>query len=104
MIAACKNYVKKTKRIITFEYVLIKDVNVSDKDAADLARLLKGMTCKVNTISYNQIRAKGYEAPSNEDVKIFINVLKKRGVNVLRRKSKGEDIDAGCGQLRISKF
>jgi len=104
MIAACKNYVKKTKRIITFEYVLIKDVNVSDKDAADLARLLKGMTCKVNTISYNQIRAKGYEAPSNEDVKIFINVLKKRGINVMRRKSKGEDIDAGCGQLRISKF
>lgn len=104
LIAACKNYVKKTKRIITFEYVLIKDVNVSEKDAADLARLLKGTICKVNTISYNQIRAKGYEAPSNEDVKIFINILKKRGINVMRRKSKGEDIDAGCGQLRISKF
>lgn len=104
LIDACKNYVKKTKRIITFEYVLIKDVNVSGEDAAKLARLLKGVMCKVNTISYNQIRAKGYEAPEAEDVKNFLNILKRRGMNVTHRKSKGEDIDAGCGQLRISKL
>ncbi len=104
LISACKNYIKKTKRIITFEYVLIKDVNVSGEDAAKLARLLKGMICKVNTISYNQIKVKGYEAPSSEDVKNFVGILKRRGINVMHRKSKGEDIDAGCGQLRISKF
>jgi 23S rRNA (adenine2503-C2)-methyltransferase len=104
LIAACKAYIKKTKRLITFEYVLIKDKNVSGEDAAKLGRLLKGMICKINTISYNQIRAKGYEAPAPEDVKHFLSILKKRGYNITHRKSKGEDIDAGCGQLRISKL
>ena len=104
LITACKDYIKKTNRLVTFEYVLIKDTNVSAEDALKLAKTLKGMICKVNTISYNQIRAKGYEAPSNEDVKKFINVLKRHAINVMHRKSKGEDIDAGCGQLRISKL
>lgn len=104
LIAACKAYIKKTNRLVTFEYVLIKDKNVSGEDAAKLARLLRGMMCKINTISYNQIRAKGYEAPGPEDVKHFLSILKKRGYSVTHRKSKGEDIDAGCGQLRISKL
>lgn len=102
LMDTCRDYIKKTNRLITFEYVLIKDTNVSEEDALQLAKVLKGMICKVNTISYNQIRAKGYEAPANEDIKKFISVLKKRGINVMHRKSKGEDIDAGCGQLRIS--
>lgn len=104
LINACGDYIKKTKRMITFEYVLIKDVNCSKEDALKLAGLLKGIMCKVNTISYNQIKAKGYEAPSAEDVKDFLRVLKTRHIDVMHRKSKGEDIDAGCGQLRISKF
>ena len=104
LIAACRDYTEKTNRIITFEYVLMKDVNCSEKDAIALAALLKGMKCKVNTISYNQIRAKGYEAPSGGDVKDFVRILKDRRITVTHRKSKGEDIDAGCGQLRISKF
>ncbi len=93
-----------TKRLITFEYVLIKGKNVSGDDALELARLVKGMPCKVNTISYNQIRARGYEPPDPADVRNFLNILKKHKVNVTHRKSKGEDIDAGCGQLRISKL
>ena len=104
LIAACRNYTKKTKRIITFEYILIKDINCSQEDAVKLAGLLKGLMCKVNTISYNQIRAKGYEAPASADIKNFMNTLKRHGVKAIMRKSKGEDIDAGCGQLRISKF
>jgi 23S rRNA (adenine2503-C2)-methyltransferase len=116
LIAACKDYTKQTKRIITFEYILIKGINASEGDAFKLARLLTGLMCKVNIISYNQInpvknfgisngiKAKGYEAPTVEDVKNFIRTLKSRGVNAMLRKSKGEDIDAGCGQLRISKL
>jgi 23S rRNA (adenine2503-C2)-methyltransferase len=104
LIAACKAYTKKTKRVITFEYILIKGVNASEGDAFVLARLLNGMMCKVNLISYNQIKAKGYEAPSTEGVKDFFRTLKSRGINVMLRKSKGEDIDAGCGQLRISRL
>jgi 23S rRNA (adenine2503-C2)-methyltransferase len=104
LITACKGYTKKTKRMVTFEYVLIKDVNCSKDDALKLAGLLKGMMCKVNTISYNQIKAKGYEAPSNDDVKDFMRILKAKNIEAMHRKSKGEDIDAGCGQLRILKF
>jgi 23S rRNA (adenine2503-C2)-methyltransferase len=104
LMAACKDYTKQTRRIITFEYILIKGVNASEGDAFRLAGLLTGMMCKVNIISYNQIRAKGYEPPSIEGVKNFIRTLKSRGVNAMLRKSKGEDIDAGCGQLRISKL
>ncbi|MDP3790688.1 MAG: 23S rRNA (adenine(2503)-C(2))-methyltransferase RlmN [Candidatus Omnitrophota bacterium] len=104
LIAACKNYTKNTNRLITFEYVMIKGVNCSKDDALKLAKLLKGMMAKVNTIAYNQIRAKDYEPPSSEDVKNFMRVLKTHNVDAMHRKSKGEDIDAGCGQLRISKF
>jgi len=104
LMAACKEYTKKTKRIITFEYIMIKDVNSSKEDAHGLAALLKGSMCKVNLISYNQVRAKGYEAPAPREIKDFIGMLKRSGVNTMLRKSKGEDIDAGCGQLRISKL
>lgn len=104
LINACKDYTKQTKRIITFEYILIKGVNASEGDAFKLARLLTGLMCKVNIISYNQIKAKGYGAPTIEGVKNFIRTLNSRGINAMLRKSKGEDIDAGCGQLRISKL
>ena len=104
LITACKNYTEKTKRVITFEYILIKGENAFAGDAFKLARLLTGMMCKVNVIAYNQIKARGYEASSAEDVGNFIRTLKGRGINVMLRKSKGEDIDAGCGQLRISKL
>lgn len=104
LIAACKEYTEKTHRIITFEYVMIKGVNSSKDDALKLAGLLKGMNCKVNTISYNKIKAKDYNEPSGHEVRIFMDALKAGGINAIHRKSKGEDIDAGCGQLRISKF
>jgi len=104
LISACKNYTKKTNRIITFEYVLLKGVNSSEEDAMKLVKLLKGTRAKVNTISYNQIRAKGYEAPSPEEVKNFMRILKTHRIEAMHRKSKGEDIDAGCGQLRISNL
>jgi 23S rRNA (adenine2503-C2)-methyltransferase len=104
LIDACKEYTTQTKRIITFEYILIKGVNASEGDAFKLAKLLTGLNCKVNIISYNQIKAKGYEPPTIEGVKNFFRTLKSRGINVMLRKSKGEDIDAGCGQLRISKL
>ncbi|MDD5496053.1 MAG: 23S rRNA (adenine(2503)-C(2))-methyltransferase RlmN [Candidatus Omnitrophica bacterium] len=101
LMEACRSYTEATKRIITFEYVLIKDVNSSKADALKLAGLLKGMKCKVNTISYNQIKAKGYEGPSKKEIEVFVKTLKDNGINITHRKSKGEGIDAGCGQLRI---
>ncbi len=104
LMQACRDYIKKTGRIITFEYIMIKGVNCSAEDAFKLSKLLKGIKCKVNTIAYNQIKARGYEAPGAGDIRIFMNTLKNNGINAISRKSKGEDIDAGCGQLRISRL
>ena len=99
LITACKHYTEVTGRVITFEYILLEGINSSRGDALAVAKLLKGMKCKVNIIPYNDIRAKGYAAVSSG---IFANVLRDHGLNVTKRKSKGADIDAGCGQLRIS--
>jgi 23S rRNA (adenine2503-C2)-methyltransferase len=104
LIAACKEYTKATNRIITFEYILIKGINSSREDAVKLAALLKGLHCKVNTISCNLISAKDYKGPDAEEIKTFLNVLKVKGITAMHRKSRGEDIDAGCGQLRISRL
>jgi 23S rRNA (adenine2503-C2)-methyltransferase len=104
LMRACDEYIKKTNRVITFEYILIKGANVSASDALKLVKLIKGMKCKVNTIAYNKIRIKGYSEPAGADIKAFLKILKDNGINVTHRKSKGEDIDAGCGQLRISRL
>jgi 23S rRNA (adenine2503-C2)-methyltransferase len=104
LIESCKDYTKRTGRIITFEYVLIKDLNCDRKDALALAELLKGLKCKVNAISYNQIAAKDYRIPSPAEIDLFMKALRGGGINAMLRKSRGEDIDAGCGQLRISRL
>lgn len=104
LVSACKDYIRTTKRIITFEYVLIKGVNNSGKDAIELVRFLKGMMCKVNVISYNKTPGSLYEEPIESEVKKFMEILRDGGINVLYRKPKGDDIDAGCGQLRISRL
>ncbi|MBN1526994.1 MAG: 23S rRNA (adenine(2503)-C(2))-methyltransferase RlmN [Candidatus Omnitrophica bacterium] len=104
LLEACREYVEATNRIITFEYVLIDGVNASEEDAHKLAKLLKGMKCKVNVIAYNQIKAGDYSAPSVEKTALFMRALKGRRIKAMLRKSRGEDIDAGCGQLRISKL
>lgn len=100
LIEACKDYVKKTKRAITFEYILIKGVNASEKEARELARLLKGMLCKVNLIPYNPIVEFPHAAPEYEEVVKFQQILQAAGVKTTVRFSKGQDIQAACGQLR----
>lgn len=104
LVKACRDYTDKTGRVITFEYILIKGVNASTDDAMKLSKLLKGIKCKVNTIGYNQIKALGFDAPSDRDIKAFVSTLKENAVKCLHRRSKGEDIDAGCGQLRIARM
>lgn len=104
LMDACKEYTEITNRIITFEYILIKGANASAQDAMKLVRLLAGMKCRVNTITYNNIRIKEYSGPLASETRAFIKVLKDGGINVTHRKSKGDDIDAGCGQLRIAKL
>ena len=104
LIAACREYVEKTNRIVTFEYIMIKGVNSSREDAIELVKLLKGLKCKVNTIVFNQVKAIDYYPPSKEEACLFMKALKAGGLNAIGRKPKGVDIDAGCGQLRISRL
>lgn len=104
LMRACNEYIEKTNRVITFEYILIKGANASVSDALKLVKLIKKIKCKVNTIAYNKIRIKDYTEPSPADIKTFLKTLRDNGINVTHRKSKGEDIDAGCGQLRISRL
>lgn len=100
LIEACRKYAKKTKRAITFEYILIQGVNASEKEATDLAKLLKGMLCKVNLIPYNPIGEFPHEPPAYEAVVRFQRILQVSGVKATVRFSKGQDIQAACGQLR----
>ncbi len=104
LINSCREYTQNTNRIITFEYILIKDANASRQDAVKLARLLTGLKCRVNTITCNNIRVKECSGPTPADVKAFLKILKESGINVTHRRTKGEDIDAGCGQLRIARL
>ena len=97
----CREYTKGKGRIITFEYILIKDVNSSPTDAQNLAKLLKGLNCKVNLIPFNAVSDFKFRQPSFKDVKIFQEVLEKAGIKSTLRAEKGVDIDAACGQLRL---
>ncbi len=104
LIDACKRYVKKTKRAITFEYILVKGVNSSERDARDLVKLIGGMLCKVNLIPYNSIAEFPHEQPSYKEIVRFQKILDHAGIRTTVRFSKGRDISAACGQLRSVKI
>ena len=100
IISAVKEYIKKTNRRVTFEYIMIKDINDSDILANELARLLKGINCYVNIIPYNETSKIEYKKSSSERILSFYDVLKKNKINVTIRKEFGSKVDAACGQLR----
>lgn len=99
LLEACKAFPLPSRRRITFEYVLLSGVNDRLEDAARLARLTKGIRCKINLIPFNEFPASSYRRPSDEQVLKFQNVLYEAGLTATIRKSKGRDILAACGQL-----
>lgn len=101
LILACRKYIKKTNRQVTFEYILIKDLNSDLQSAEKLGKILKDMNCKVNLIPCNPIGELKIEPPNKAGVLLFKDYLLKHGVNVTLRRPRGEDIDAACGQLRL---
>ena len=98
-----KYYFSKTKRKITYEYVLLKDVNDRIKDADDLYKFTKHIPSKVNLIEYNPVDGLGFEKSTEKSTKLFMNHLDSRRVNVGLRRSRGKDINAACGQLANKK-
>lgn len=100
LIDACKRYIKKTGRRISFEYSLIAGVNDSEREATELARLLKGMLCHINLIPINKVEERQYRKGTRESVRRFQNKLTELGMNATVRRELGSDISASCGQLR----
>ena len=99
LLKACRYYIDKTGRRITFEYAVIDNVNSSDKDADKLADLLRGINCHVNLIPVNKVKERNYTT-ARSGVADFAKRLGKRGINATVRRTLGSDIEAACGQLR----
>ncbi len=104
LFEACKFYVEKTKRRITFEYSLISGVNDSKRHADELLRRLRGMLCHVNLIPVNTVEGNGFKRPSRENIDRFAAWLETAGISATVRRELGRDISAACGQLRKSKI
>lgn len=99
LISACKHYIKKTGRRISFEYALIDGLNDSREQAEKLSKLLKGMICHINIIPVNKIKERDYNS-SKKSAQRFMQYLDTLGVNSTIRRTLGSDINAACGQLR----
>jgi 23S rRNA (adenine2503-C2)-methyltransferase len=103
LIPACREYTEKTGRRVSFEYALIAGINDALSQAAELVRLLSGLNCHVNLIAANCTANVSFQPTSRNKILTFEQQLKSRGVNCTLRVSRGQDIEAGCGQLR-SKY
>ncbi len=100
LIAACKeHFAEDPKRKVTFEYVMLKDVNDSRREAKQLARLLEGVPAKVNLIPFNPFPGTRYTCSNFETIQAFQEIVMRSGVQTTIRKTRGEDIDGACGQL-----
>lgn len=99
LLQACRDYIDKTGRRISFEYSVIHGVNDSPEDAAGLIKLLKNMNCHVNLIPVNEIKERDFKA-DRKSLEKFEEMLIKGGLNATTRRTLGADINAACGQLR----
>ncbi|MBR5341072.1 MAG: 23S rRNA (adenine(2503)-C(2))-methyltransferase RlmN [Erysipelotrichaceae bacterium] len=104
LFEALKDYASINNRRLTFEYLLLKGINDSPKEADEIRKLLKGMNAYINLIPYNKVSEKDFETSDDENALRFYDLLKKNNVAVTLRQKKGDDIDAACGQLRANNI
>ena len=104
VIAAVKEYIEKTNRRVTMEYILLKDVNDSIACAHELATLLRGMNVYVNLIPYNETNHLEFKKSSQKAIDAFYQTLQKEKINVTVRREFGSKISAACGQLRSKEL
>jgi len=100
LLRACRRYADSTGRRITFEYLLIRELNDSQEHARELAHLVRGMSANINLIPYNAVEGVGMGRPSQARIRAFSEILDTEGVNVTQRLERGHTISAACGQLR----
>ncbi len=103
LMKAIKKYISVTNRRVTFEYIMLDNINDSTECAMKLSELLKGINCYVNLIPYNETENISFKRSKNSQIMKFYDILKKNSINVTIRKEFGSKVDAACGQLRASK-
>ena len=103
LIPTLKEYIKKTNRRLTFEYILLSGINDTEECALELVKLIKGMNAYVNLIPYNETSHIEFKRSSEENIMKFYDILKKNNISVTIRREFGGTVDAACGQLR-SKY
>lgn len=99
LLAACRDYPLADRDRLTFEYVLLADVNDRPEDATRLIKLLRGLRCKVNLIAFNPFPGSPYRRPSDAVIDMFQNTLRRGHVDAYLRRSRGRDVLGACGQL-----
>ena len=101
LMAACRRFIDKqsARSRITFEYVMLDGVNDSELHARQLIKLIKGIPALMNLIPFNPFEGSGYKTSSNKKVELFSQILHDAGINTVVRRTRGDDIDAACGQL-----
>ena len=103
LLEACRRYPLKPHRRITFEYILLKGINDSEKDAHRLVKLLRSLRAKINLIPFNPFEGSEFRRPDESVITRFLQILLKNNYTAIIRRSKGEDISAACGQLRAHR-
>jgi len=103
VMEALKIYLVKTNRRLTFEYILLKDINDTDECALELCKLVKGMNCYINLIPYNETNNLDFKRSNTIQIMKFYDILKKNNIGVTIRREFGGNISAACGQLRSKK-
>ncbi len=101
LLDACRYFTSRKKQRITFEFILIAQVNDSDEQARQLAKHARALEAKVNLIPYNKVEGLDWMQPSSDRQKKFLAVLRAADVRATLRREKGDDIAAACGQLRL---
>jgi 23S rRNA (adenine2503-C2)-methyltransferase len=101
LLEVCRYFISRKKQRITFEYILIAQVNDSDEQARQLAQHARALEAKVNVIPYNKVESLDWLRPTPDRQRKFLAVLRANGVRTTLRREKGDDIAAACGQLRL---
>ena len=99
LLAACRRYPLPPTRRLTFEYVLLAGVNDHGDDARRLAKLVRGIACKINVIPFNEFPGSPFHRPSERNISAFQTILRQAGLDAFVRKSRGRDVLGACGQL-----
>ncbi|MEO0088147.1 MAG: 23S rRNA (adenine(2503)-C(2))-methyltransferase RlmN [candidate division WOR-3 bacterium] len=104
ILKACEYYWQKKRERITFEYVLIKDINDDEEDAYRLKKMLRKIPCKINLIPFNPFPEVSFQPSSLKRIEKFMKILAEANYTVTLRKSRGQEILAGCGQLAYQNY